>query len=328
MNKLPRHHALSSSGTAAVISYTPVPFLTGAPFVRFNLNNMPELLWWIEQHLDQKLTAASLAAVTGYSPRHLFSLFRRLTGQTPADHIRLRKLTLAANLLRNTRRAITDIANMYAFSTLQAFTRTFRHHFGQSPRAYRQADRWDMGQLYPSSLIKPALSYQYQRRPVRHCFFTEEHCDVTRLNFGFNLLLMTDNARITNMSDIQAHYTRLLSRYARPGTAFSVLWDIRTDAPGCDATIHAFTGQISTVATTPFARNIAGNYACFTATGTFRDIIEFMAWIRGNGLHRHHNIVKRGPVLSCFSPAVTAGLWQMKHCVPVTDCDSASPRPG
>lgn len=91
----------------------------------------------------------------------------------------------------------------------------------------------DMRRVYPSPCLWPVLPYQYDVRPVNHTYLLSEEDNVTRLNYGFNLLLTSENGSVTNMSKIQAHYAGLLSRHANKARLFTALWDIKTDSREC-----------------------------------------------------------------------------------------------
>jgi len=291
------------------------------------MKNLPALLYWIEQHLDQKLTPTQIANVVGCTPRHLFTLFKRMTGHSPAAHIRLRKLTLAGNMLRLTSRPVTDIANMYAFSTVQAFTRTFRQHFGLSPRTYREAEQWDMSKNHHCNIVTSPLPYWYKTVQVRDVTLLVEKTDIRQLSYGFNFLLMMENDRIVTMRDIQNYYARLLTMHAASQSRqFTVLWDMDTNKPGHDAEIHAHTGTLNNRrekrdVTIPLP---SGDYARFSVSGTFQEIVAFMAWSRGYGLHQHRCIMKRGPTFTCIIPSLAPEQHRIKHYIPVDIPDAGA----
>ena len=64
-------------------------------------------------------------------------MFRTVTKQTLGGYIRERRLTLAAEALRQTQRPVFDIAMQYGYDSQQTFSRVFRRQFSQTPTAYR-----------------------------------------------------------------------------------------------------------------------------------------------------------------------------------------------
>ncbi|NJD00781.1 superoxide response transcriptional regulator SoxS [Candidatus Erwinia dacicola] len=97
------------------------------------------LTYWIDNNLDKTLSIDEVAAKSGYSKWHLQRMFRTVTKQTLGNYIRERRLTLAAEALRQTKRPVFDIAMQYGYDSQQTFSRVFRRQFSQTPTAYRHA---------------------------------------------------------------------------------------------------------------------------------------------------------------------------------------------
>lgn len=97
------------------------------------------VLLHIQRHLDRPLGLAELAEVAAFSPYHFARIFRAMTGETVGEHVRRLKLERAAGQLRHTRRSVTDIALGAGFDTPEAFTRSFKAHFGSPPSRFRRA---------------------------------------------------------------------------------------------------------------------------------------------------------------------------------------------
>ncbi|MDU7190528.1 MAG: helix-turn-helix domain-containing protein, partial [Enterobacter sp.] len=66
-------------------------------------------------------------------------MFRTVMHQTLGEYIRKRRLQLAAQELRTTRRPIFDIAMDYGYVSQQTFSRIFRRQFDRTPSDYRQS---------------------------------------------------------------------------------------------------------------------------------------------------------------------------------------------
>ncbi|MGA3401183.1 MAG: helix-turn-helix domain-containing protein [Acetobacteraceae bacterium] len=99
---------------------------------------------YIDRHLaDPDLLPASVAASLGISVRTLHALFEP-TGTSFARYVLRRRLEECRTaLLGNPRRAVTDIAFAWGFSSLSGFYRAFHAAFGMSPgdlRAMSQPD--------------------------------------------------------------------------------------------------------------------------------------------------------------------------------------------
>jgi AraC-like DNA-binding protein len=93
----------------------------------------------VERNLrDPEFNARSIAASLGVSTRSVQLLFAPL-GVTPSEYILSRRLHLAAAQVgRERRMRVCDIAYAAGFTDLSYFCRVFRRYFGQTPREYRQ----------------------------------------------------------------------------------------------------------------------------------------------------------------------------------------------
>lgn len=99
------------------------------------------LTHWIDNNLGKNLSIDEVAAKSGYSKWHLQRMFRTVTKQTLGGYIRERRLTLAAEALRQSHRPVFDIAMQYGYDSQQTFSRVFRRQFSQTPTDYRNTMR-------------------------------------------------------------------------------------------------------------------------------------------------------------------------------------------
>jgi len=89
--------------------------------------------------LDARLSAATVAAQLGVTPRYVHLLLEE-TGRTFSRHVLEKRLVRAMKLLRDPRlcdRKIADIALEVGFADLSHFNRAFRRHFGDTPSGMR-----------------------------------------------------------------------------------------------------------------------------------------------------------------------------------------------
>ncbi|MEZ5593137.1 MAG: GlxA family transcriptional regulator [Gammaproteobacteria bacterium] len=91
----------------------------------------------MEQHLEDTLSTAQLAAGVGLSLRELERLFKRWLQTTPGIYYRRLRLEQARSLLQQSGLSVTDIANQCGFSSLAGFSRAYRAQFGQAPSENR-----------------------------------------------------------------------------------------------------------------------------------------------------------------------------------------------
>ncbi len=89
----------------------------------------------IEEHIGEPITMGELARKSGYSQWHAARIFKELTGETPFDYLRARRLSAAAARLHDGAKVI-DVALDFVFGTHEGFTRAFSRQFGIAPKAY------------------------------------------------------------------------------------------------------------------------------------------------------------------------------------------------
>lgn len=92
----------------------------------------------IEANIASPLSAETLAERAGVSVRALNRILRDRVGESPMRYYRKVRLQAARNALFYSDIPIQDIAESCGFASPEVFSRTFRSHFGLSPRAFRQ----------------------------------------------------------------------------------------------------------------------------------------------------------------------------------------------
>jgi len=105
----------------------------------------PGALRRVREHIEQNLTAGLrtelLAAIAGLSPGHFNRAFRQSTGQSPHQYVLRRRVAVAGRLLKETGRALADIALDVGFADQSHFTRTYALVMGETPSACRRRHR-------------------------------------------------------------------------------------------------------------------------------------------------------------------------------------------
>lgn len=93
---------------------------------------------YIESNIQNDIRYDILEKITGFSYRHLRTIFKQSTGITLANYIRHRRITNAAFDLIHTSLSITEISYKYNFSSYDVFARAFKDTTGLSPKSFRQ----------------------------------------------------------------------------------------------------------------------------------------------------------------------------------------------
>ena len=83
------------------------------------------------------LSVEELSAHLGMSRVHLYKKLKAATGKTPIEFIRLIRMKRAAQMLRESRMNISDIAFKLGYNTPKIFSRYFKEEFGVLPSVYQ-----------------------------------------------------------------------------------------------------------------------------------------------------------------------------------------------
>jgi len=94
-------------------------------------------LIYIEDHLTENIKMETLAKVAALSPYYFQRLFRRLVKKPVNEYVKLRRLAIASEALKNKEKRIIDVALDYGFSDHANFTRAFKDAYGITPDEYR-----------------------------------------------------------------------------------------------------------------------------------------------------------------------------------------------
>lgn len=92
---------------------------------------------WCRRSGGQPLSVQGLAKQVGLSPGRLSARFREATGEPVKRYIDRSRAAEAARLLAFSDRSVSGVAEILRFSDPFTFSRFFRHHVGESPRAFR-----------------------------------------------------------------------------------------------------------------------------------------------------------------------------------------------
>ena len=83
----------------------------------------------------------ALVERSGYGATHLFEVFRRVLGVTPASVLNIARIEHARRLLRETTDSVLEVALASGFRSASAFHRRFKDATGLTPASYRRLHR-------------------------------------------------------------------------------------------------------------------------------------------------------------------------------------------
>ncbi len=103
-------------------------------------------LRYLGNHLNEALSLDLLAAQASLSVSRFAHLFKEQLGVTPIRYLEQERLRRAADLLVVTSKPIAEISEEVGIPDPVYFTRLFKRHFKNTPRAFRKANHAKTGQ--------------------------------------------------------------------------------------------------------------------------------------------------------------------------------------
>lgn len=94
------------------------------------------IISYIQEHLSEQITTATLANHFFLHPDYIARLFKKHTHTTLSHYINLQKMTKARYLLE-TGKSVSQVQEALGYSSYAYFFKTFQKHVGLSPKQYK-----------------------------------------------------------------------------------------------------------------------------------------------------------------------------------------------
>jgi YesN/AraC family two-component response regulator len=119
-------------------------FANQIQIMRYQTDNsqIRNCLFYIDDHLYERIQLTDLAKLTGYTPTYFSSFFTKQMGQTFKQYLLQKRVEEACHLLIETTLSYTEIAELLQFPSHSAFIKHFKKHKQQTPRTYRLASSY------------------------------------------------------------------------------------------------------------------------------------------------------------------------------------------
>lgn len=104
----------------------------------YRAQTLKRIVEYLNEHFTEQLRLNDVAAHFGLSPQYFCTYFKENLGKTLVQHINFLRIEQASRLLRETDRAIMDIAFSVGFENFSYFIKRFREVFGCTPSQYRK----------------------------------------------------------------------------------------------------------------------------------------------------------------------------------------------
>lgn len=109
-----------------------------SPKKRIEPDYFSTTLSFIKENYKEKISVEALANTVNLSVSHFFSAFKKAFGLSPIAYLNTYRLSLASDMILNSKMTITEIASSVGISDPVYFNKMFRKAYQMSPVTYRK----------------------------------------------------------------------------------------------------------------------------------------------------------------------------------------------
>jgi AraC family transcriptional regulator len=111
------------------------------PAVFANQNRLAYAVQYLREHLHENISVATLAEKACMSEPNFYRCFRQQFGFSPVEFINRERIQRATQLLIQTDRTVTEVADDCGFNHVNYFTKLFRRQTGATPTEFRERQK-------------------------------------------------------------------------------------------------------------------------------------------------------------------------------------------
>ena len=109
-----------------------------APFSK-NLEKINKVYEYVFQHIQEEIKLQEAAALLNMAPTSFCRFFKKKTDQTFMEYVKRVRVGIAAKLLAETDKQVTQICYESGYNSLANFNHYFKNIMGKTPSAYRKS---------------------------------------------------------------------------------------------------------------------------------------------------------------------------------------------
>ena len=100
--------------------------------------NITDVITYIEEHLNEKISLEELAKRSFYNPSYFSRLFKEYSGQNLTEFIHKKRMNLAITRIKTTDKPIKEIIADLGYNDEKHFHRQFKLYTGMTPSEFRR----------------------------------------------------------------------------------------------------------------------------------------------------------------------------------------------
>ena len=112
--------------------------IAGSPINQSSSELCHKMMSYIDTHLSSLTSLNEMASDLGYNYSYLSALFKKTTTVSLSYYYRVKRLETARILITEKKMTMSRIAEVMNYSSIYVFSKSFRGHYGISPRQHLQ----------------------------------------------------------------------------------------------------------------------------------------------------------------------------------------------
>jgi len=194
------------------------------------LQNMNSAIDYIEEHIIEDIDYEKAASIVCCSLPRFHNIFQFITGITPLEYVKSRRMAISAAELINSDVKIIDLAHKYGYESPEAFTRYFKMFHGLSPTAARKYKKYI--DYPPISLqIKVIGGHYTMQTNTQMTVYKDILVKVERVNYPETLKIagLSWQSGFANIGDYHRDYLGMLNNKFEPYTDAEISFHTEND---------------------------------------------------------------------------------------------------
>lgn len=119
--------------------------VTSAPLDDVKKNIVDKMVEYMSDRIGEDVHIQMMADTLFFSPSYLRRVFKNHMQVSVLQYLQQLRMNAAGNLLRNTKKTVSEIAREVGYGDLKHFYQLFKRHYGVSPKAFRDASQSGAG---------------------------------------------------------------------------------------------------------------------------------------------------------------------------------------
>lgn len=101
------------------------------------LAQLRPVFYYVDIHINKKITVAELAARVNLSEKYFINLFKNAVGISPMQYVTQMKMNKAKQYIYENKYNVKQLADLLGYSDPYSFSRTFKKHFNVPPSRFK-----------------------------------------------------------------------------------------------------------------------------------------------------------------------------------------------